>query len=123
MLIVIILAIIGFSLFCYNVSLLIKCENYRQKAEYEYLRYKYNIERDAEFYMNKLEYCEKCNCLREYEIKDEKYEIKFENKLVKYDGKKAVCKYCSYEVFSEEVEEYNQKAFERGVIKCTNSEQ
>lgn len=66
--------------------------------------------------MKKVEYCEKCNCLREYEIKDEKYEIEFENKLVKYDGKKAVCKCCNYEVFNEEVEEYNQKAFEKAYI-------
>lgn len=47
MLIVIILAIIGFSLFCYNVYLLAKSENYEQKAKYEYLRYKKNIERDV----------------------------------------------------------------------------
>lgn len=64
----------------------------------------------------KFEYCERCNKLREYEIKDEKYEIKFQNKLIKYDGKKAVCKYCNYEIFCEEVEEYNQNVFEKEAL-------
>ena len=53
MLIVIILAIIGFSLFCYNVYLLAKSENYEQKAKYEYLRYKHNAEKEYEEYENK----------------------------------------------------------------------
>lgn len=65
--------------------------------------------------MNKLEYCEKCNALRRYEIQNKRYEIKFENKIIVYDGKVAVCKHCCTEIFCEDVEEYNQKEFERGV--------
>ena len=66
--------------------------------------------------MNKLEYCEKCNALRRYEIQNKRYEIEFENKIIVYDGKVAVCKHCGTEVFCEEVEEYNQKVFEKIAI-------
>lgn len=53
MLIVIIIGALGFLLFCYNVYLLAKSENYRQKAIYEYLRYKHNAEKEYEEYENK----------------------------------------------------------------------
>ena len=65
--------------------------------------------------MIKLEYCEKCNSLREYKVKNERYEIKFQHIIIKYNGRIAICRHCGTEVFCEEVEEYNQKAFERGV--------
>lgn len=64
----------------------------------------------------KVEYCEKCNKLTEYKILNEKYEIKFQNKIIKYNGKKAVCKHCNSEIFSEEVEKYNQNVFEKEVL-------
>lgn len=62
---------------------------------------------------NKVEYCERCNKLTKYEIQNKRYEIEFENKIIVYEGKIAVCKHCGTEVFCEEVEEYNQKAFEK----------
>lgn len=66
--------------------------------------------------MNKLEYCEKCNSLKEYEILNKRYLIEFQNKIILYDGKIAVCKHCGTEVFCEEVEEYNQNVFEKEVL-------
>ena len=62
----------------------------------------------------KVEYCEKCNKLKEYEIQNKRYEVELENKIIVYDGKIAVCKHCGTEVFCEKVEKFNQKAFERG---------
>ena len=66
--------------------------------------------------MNKKEYCERCNCKQEYEIINKEYKVKFENKEIKYIGKTAICKKCKEELFCEEVEEYNQNAFEKAYI-------
>lgn len=67
--------------------------------------------------MKNINYCDICQNEAEYEIIDVNYEVEYENILVKYHGKKAICKDCGNEVFSEEVEEYNQKAFEAAYIK------
>ena len=58
-------------------------------------------------------YCGKCQCEQEYHIiENVNYEMEYENTLIKYVGKKAICLNCGEELFVEEVEEYNQKAFE-----------
>lgn len=68
--------------------------------------------------MKRLEYCEKCREEKEYVIiNDVEFVIEYENKILKYIGKKAVCKVCGEEVFSEEVEEYNQLAFEKAYME------
>ena len=66
--------------------------------------------------MSKLEYCERCNKLRRYEIQNKRFEIEFGNKIIVYEGKIAFCKHCGTEVFCEEVEKYNQKVFEKVAI-------
>lgn len=68
--------------------------------------------------MEKKEYCEKCLKEKEYKIiNNVEFEIEYEKKNVKYIGKKAICIDCGSELFSEEVEEFNQKAFEEAYIK------
>lgn len=58
-------------------------------------------------------YCGKCRCEQEYHIVENvNYEMEYENILIKYVGKKAVCTHCGEELFVEEVEKYNQIAFE-----------
>ena len=58
-------------------------------------------------------YCGKCQCGQEYHIiENVNYEMEYDNNLIKYVGKKAVCVQCGEELFVEEIEEYNQNAFE-----------
>ena len=67
--------------------------------------------------MNK-EFCERCGNLQEYIVLDNiLFEIKFKNHLVNYIGKMGVCKICGTELFVEEIEEYNQNAFEEACKK------
>ena len=50
-------------------------------------------------------YCGKCRCEQEYHIVENvNYEMEYENILIKYVGKKAVCTHCGEELFAEEVE-------------------
>lgn len=71
--------------------------------------------------MKSISYCEKCNVEREYDvINGIEFEIESGSGLVKYIGRKAVCKCCGEELFVEEVEEFNQQAFEGAYKKKFN---
>ena len=62
--------------------------------------------------MKKLSYCEKCKKEEDVIVNNVEYELEYDGKKIKYAGKKAVCVNCGNEVFLEEVEEFNQNAFE-----------
>lgn len=63
-------------------------------------------------------YCERCASKVNYVIIDNvEYEVNFENEIIKYVGKKAICESCQHEVFVEEIEAYNQQMFEEAYKK------
>ena len=59
-------------------------------------------------------YCERCQKDVDYIVEnDVQFEIEIEGIKVSYKGKRALCSNCKIEeVFVEEIEEYNQNAFE-----------
>lgn len=68
--------------------------------------------------MKTMSYCDQCQKENNYKIINNiDYEIEYENKLIHYIGKKAICECCGNELFNEEVEAFNQKAFENAYIE------
>ena len=64
--------------------------------------------------------CIKCGWQIEYDIVDEVYTYKEDDLVVKYKGKKAICKKCNNELSVDEIDDYNQEQFEK-VYKETNN--
>lgn len=64
----------------------------------------------------KTDYCGICNRNVEYKIIDKEYEFDVNGIKVKYKGKTAICPLCGEELFVDEIEEENQKSFEREYI-------
>lgn len=63
------------------------------------------------------EYCVCCGKEREYSIEDKQFKVINDNQEICYLGKTAKCKHCSSEILTDEIENYNQKEFEKSFVQ------